>query len=428
MFCSKCGHQLDDDAKFCSVCGQSVEGAGRSVGADFSKQHEEKKESYQQVYNAAPKTDWKKYFTLENVERFAPLAALLPFVLKVLSIVFGILGMLPVVGMTFRLVSNIVKIVIFLITAGATAGLVCVAVKKKDMTSVFTWIAPAATLLAALSCLFGGLLGTVCGLAAIVLGIELAARIVIRKEPMDAPFNMASAINTYKEWYAANKGKYKEMQKQEQTILTVRETSQFDGSGVELLGYIILGVLVSAITCGIATPWMICKIYKWQISHTTINGRRLTFTGTGASLLGHWILWEILSVITCGIYTFFAHVALRKWEVSHTYIEGEPITANGNESCFDGGSLAYFGYGLLSAVLLLFTLGLAYPWVMAMLQRWDTRHQVINHRRLVFSGSGLGFLGEYIIIFILTLITCGIYSPWGTVRMNKYIIRHTDFE
>ena len=62
-----------------------------------------------------------------------------------------------------------------------------------------------------------------------------------------------------------------------------------------------------------------------------------------------------------------------------------------------------------------------------MIQKWDTKHQVINRRRLEFSGSGLGFLGEYLIILIFTVITCGIYAPWGTVRMNKYIISHTDF-
>ena len=113
--------------------------------------------------------------------------------------------------------------------------------------------------------------------------------------------------------------------------------------------------------------------------------------------------------------------------MSHTFIENEPVLAGENESCFDGGSLEYLGYGLLSGVLLMITCGLSYPWVMAMLQRWDTKHQVINRRRLVFSGSGLGFLGEYLIIFILTVITCGLYAPWGTVRMNKYIIRNTDF-
>ena len=135
----------------------------------------------------------------------------------------------------------------------------------------------------------------------------------------------------------------------------------------------------------------------------------------------------LLTIVTCGIYGFFLMVSLRKWELSHTYIEGEHIVANGNESYFDGNSFTYFGYSLLSGILLLVTCGLAYPWVMAMMQKWDTKHQVINNRRLSFDGSGMGFLGEFLIIAFFTLITCGLYSSWGVVRMNKYIIRHTNF-
>lgn len=199
--------------------------------------------------------------------------------------------------------------------------------------------------------------------------------------------------------------------------------SEFDGTGLELWGYMLLTTLVSAITCGIAAPWMICKQYQWRISHTIINGKRLTFNGTGGSLFGHWILWEFLTIITCGIYGFFLHVALRQWELEHTHFEGEPVMA----SYFDGSSLGFLGNGLLSGLLLTITCGIAFPWVMCMLQKWDASHQVINGRRTEFTGSGMGFLGEYLIIALLTAITCGIYAPWGTVRMNKFIVRNTSF-
>ena len=203
--------------------------------------------------------------------------------------------------------------------------------------------------------------------------------------------------------------------------------TKFDGSGVELLGYIILATIICVVTCGIAAPWMICLVYKWKVSHTVINGKRFTFTGNGASLLGHWILWYFLTIITLGIYGFFTYVALRKWTISHTYIEGEPVYADVNKSEFVGNSFAYLGYSILGGLILLVTCGLAYPWVMAMLQKWDTEHQVINGRRFSFSGSGMGFLGEYLIIFLLSVITCGIYAPWGIVRINRYIVKHTSF-
>lgn len=453
MFCSKCGHQLDDGAKFCSVCGQPVAEKGQEENyreeAAGSTVHEstqqESQQQYQQQSSYAAgsgsgsemsgedeKINWKEYLTMENIERFAPFAALMPLGLWVITgILGGLFGAIPGVGVVFRVIVAVLKILFVILTIGATAGLVYIAVKKKDMTKVYTWIAPVGTFLAVLSCLgiaLGwGVVAWICGLISVILGLEFLSRIVIGNQPMDSPFNPSEAVSSYKKYYQDYKAKYATTKDLERAGIVDPEKSQFDGSGLELLGYTLLLILVSGITCGIAAPWMICKIYKWRVGHTVINGKRLTFTGTGASLLGHWILWEILTVITLGIYAFFAHVALRKWELSNTFIEGEPIVANGKDSYFDGGSFAYFGYGFIGGLLLLITCGLAYPWVMAMLQKWDTRHQVINRRRLVFSGTGLGFLGEYIIIVLLSLITCGIYAPWGKVRMNKYIVRHTDF-
>lgn len=101
----------------------------------------------------------------------------------------------------------------------------------------------------------------------------------ITGQPMDSPVNFKEAAAV-----SRNYG--------DQSAVQTSPNSYYDGSGVELLGYILLTALVSAVTCGIAAPWMICAKYKWKLSHTVINGRRFTFDGTGAGLLGHWIdMW-----------------------------------------------------------------------------------------------------------------------------------------
>ena len=429
MFCRKCGYQLGDDAKFCPGCGQKVIYEGAT-------ENEENKDVINDASHIQEKINWKDFLTMDNLEKFAPIAALIPLAMAVVccvlgGILFGTVGRIAIGNTVCKVLFFIIKAVFILATAGATAGLVYVIVNKKDPSLVSAWITPFGTLLATISCLgiaLGwGAVSWIFGIFAVVLGIEFMARIVIAGMPIESPVNFGAAFNTYKMYYDDYRAKYPTTKDLEKAGIVDPENSKFDGSGIELLGYTILSAIVCTITCGIAAPWMICKIYKWRVSHTVINGKRLTFTGNGGSLLGHWILWEILTIVTCGIYAFFLHVALRKWTMSHTYIEGEPILANGNESYFDGGSFAYFGYSLLSGLLLAITCGLSYPWVMAMLQKWDTKHQVINGRRLAFSGSGLGFLGEYLIIFILSVVTCGIYAPWGIVRMNKYIVKHTDF-
>ena len=447
MFCRKCGCQLDDGAKFCPSCGEAVnQGQGsKSVGDGAVNRENTQQQNAESINNPytgfagdsmnEEKFDLKAFLTMENIERFAPLATFIPLVMGVICFILyalsNVLGWFSVFRTVFWVVKILVKALFVFATAGATGGLVYIIIKTKNTSDINTWVTPFGTLLATIACLGFTLGWTVpawlLGLVSALLGLEFLARVVIAGMPIETPMNPGVAINSYKQFYADYKAKYPTTKDLEKAGIADPEKSKFDGSGLELLGYKLLTVLVSLLTCGIATPWMICKICRWRIGHTVINGKRLTFTGNGASLLGHWILWEILSVCTCGIYTFFAHVALRRWELSHTYIEGEPIYANEKESYFDGDGFAYLGYGLLKNLLLLVTCGLSYPWVMVMLQKWDTKHQVINRRRLVFSGSGLGFLGEYLIIFILSVITCGLYSPWGTVRLNKYIIRNTDF-
>ncbi|NLW28475.1 MAG: DUF898 domain-containing protein [Erysipelothrix sp.] len=94
--------------------------------------------------------------------------------------------------------------------------------------------------------------------------------------------------------------------------------SYFDGGLFQLLGWTLLGALVTFITVGICAPWAICMIYNWKIKHTVINGRRLKFDGTALGLFGKWILWLMLIVITFGLYGFWVNIALKKWKTEHT--------------------------------------------------------------------------------------------------------------
>ncbi len=449
MYCKNCGSELRDGSKFCSKCGAKVEfdggeesrvNAGENPGDERA---DEVRPLQEQGYNeggdqggSEKKFDWKVLLQPENIERFAPLAALMPLamgiVIPLLSFIFSLtLENFPVGETISLIIISVLKLVFVLASGLATAGLIYVAVTKKDMTSVFTWVAPFGALMAFIACigiaLGWGVVNWIFGIISVLLGLEFLARIVIEKQPMESPLNPGAAFATYKQYYKSYREKYPTTKDLERRGVEDREMSKFDGDGVELFGYIILASLVSTITCGIAAPWMICKIKRWQLSHTVINNKRLVFTGTGGSLFGHWLLWELLTVVTCGIYGLFVHIALRKWEMKNTFIEGEEAAIGESVSYFDGGYWDFIGYEILCGLLLMVTCGLAFPWVMEILQKWDTRHQVINGRRLVFSGTGLGFLGEYLIIAILSFITCGIYGPWGTVRMNKYIIRNTDF-
>ena len=95
--------------------------------------------------------------------------------------------------------------------------------------------------------------------------------------------------------------------------------SYFDGGLLQLIGYRILGFLVTFLTFGFCAPWAICLVYNWETKHTVINGQRLYFNGTAVGLFGNWIKWLLLTIVTLGIYSFWLSIALKKWKTKHTH-------------------------------------------------------------------------------------------------------------
>lgn len=96
------------------------------------------------------------------------------------------------------------------------------------------------------------------------------------------------------------------------------QNSYFDGGLLQLIGWRILGFIVTACTLGICYPWALCMEYNWKIKHTVINGHRLKFTGSAWGLFGLWIKWILLLIITLGIYGFWLGISLEKWKTQHT--------------------------------------------------------------------------------------------------------------
>lgn len=99
------------------------------------------------------------------------------------------------------------------------------------------------------------------------------------------------------------------------------EKSYFDGGLFQLIGWKILGVLITIFTFGILYPWAVCMVENWKVKHTVIEGRRLCFDGKAIQLFGNWIKWLLLSIITLGIYLFWVRIKMIKWVTKHTSFE-----------------------------------------------------------------------------------------------------------
>lgn len=97
------------------------------------------------------------------------------------------------------------------------------------------------------------------------------------------------------------------------------EKSYFDGGLLQLIGWKILGFLVTVCTCGICYPLAFTMVYNWEVKHTVIDGKRLRFDGSAIGLFGLWIKWLLLIIITLGIYSFWVSISLKKWKTKHTH-------------------------------------------------------------------------------------------------------------
>jgi uncharacterized membrane protein YjgN (DUF898 family) len=95
--------------------------------------------------------------------------------------------------------------------------------------------------------------------------------------------------------------------------------SYFDGGLLQLIGWKLLGAIITICTAGICFPWAYTMIYSWEAKHTVINGHRLCFDGTALQLFGTWIKWFLLTLITLGIYSFWVNISLKKWKTKHTF-------------------------------------------------------------------------------------------------------------
>lgn len=488
MFCTKCGKELPEGAKFCPKCGNkigsapssyiqekiekttdkvakeinsTVESVSKEVNSTVETVNKKANETKEKVkvdfnnFNEDVKNFKfqdlleKKYVDLGSIaSSFAPLimVVLVYVVLDILGLVIGLLRYVPLIGNVFGFLFDFiyyVPLVLFVVISIYSLVILiyrAVSYSEIETINIFQII----TCVISLFSLLGYFIWQISwsrwiGLILIIFGLDFFVKAIINGEEISGTLDFGQDIAYIKEKIAdikAQKQAEKEAQAAsdaeiEKEIIKADKDgeSSFDGDGISLFGYQLLTGLLSLVTCGLAAPYGIIKITKWRVSHTIINGKRLTFNGTTMQLWGLYIKWFFLTLITCGIYSYFAYVDYKKWEARHTSYEGSPeLRGIYPGSQFTGNSFEYLGYSILTSVVTCVTCGIAYPWMACLLNKWELTHTNINKQRLSFDLTGGSAFGTYFLTGLLTIITCGIYAPWGTCKINRMIYSHTHID
>ena len=198
---------------------------------------------------------------------------------------------------------------------------------------------------------------------------------------------------------------------------------EYRGKWSDIFWQVILLVLASIFTLGLAVPWAFVAYRRKVLSFTFYQGAPLYYDGEGGEYFGQIMLGLLLTLVTLGFYLSlgFYQARLLKYDVSHTILPG------GQRMVFTGTGLDLFGQYLLIAVLSGLTLGIYGFWGYARMRRFILQHTFVEGRPLNFSGTGGQYLGISLIIALLSAITLGIYSFLGmsTTRMLRWDAQNT---
>ncbi len=135
---------------------------------------------------------------------------------------------------------------------------------------------------------------------------------------------------------------------------------KYTGERMKMFGLCLKGFLLTILTFGIYGSWFEVSIRQYILSKLKLGNLSFDFSGTGGQLF--WVIFKgmVFSILTFGIYMFWFYKNLYKF-----YFENIKIYQDGNEMEFEfkasGGDIA--GLLIVNMLMIMFTFGLAAPWV-----------------------------------------------------------------
>lgn len=103
------------------------------------------------------------------------------------------------------------------------------------------------------------------------------------------------------------------------------------------------------------------------------------------------------------------------------------MSHNSGRFGFDGDVTGYLGTRLLALLLVLVTLGFAFPPALVLVKRWDARHLVMGGSAVVFTGRARDLLREWLVWWPCVLLSFGFYAFAVLPRVKRWVWDHTDY-
>lgn len=200
---------------------------------------------------------------------------------------------------------------------------------------------------------------------------------------------------------------------------------EFTGSRHELLGIIVRGYLLMIPTIGLYRFWQTTWKRRFYWQNTVIDGEPLEYTGTPAQLLiGFFFALAFFLPIYVTLFTLsmqdtdlvllgylaigtaiwflsgYAIYRARDFRLARTLWRGIRFDQKGN-------AWAYALRRFIWSIVVVLTLGIAYPWMASSLWRYRYRHTWYGNRKFEIGGNWKAFAGPYFGALALNLLSIG---------------------
>jgi uncharacterized membrane protein YjgN (DUF898 family) len=163
----------------------------------------------------------------------------------------------------------------------------------------------------------------------------------------------------------------------------------------------------------------------------------LQFTGTAGEFFRIWIVNLCLSVLTLGIYSAWAKVRRKRYFYGSTLLEGAAFEYTGNPVAILKGRLlvlsVFLIYSLAGEVLPLLSLALGLvvlvfmPWIIQRALQFNARNSLHRNLRFGWHGGKMQIFGVLLIAGLLIPVTLGIAYPWYLAMKRRLLVENSAY-
>jgi uncharacterized membrane protein YjgN (DUF898 family) len=134
----------------------------------------------------------------------------------------------------------------------------------------------------------------------------------------------------------------------------------YTGNRNELFVLFMKGILFTVLTVGIYGAWFTTNLRRYVLSNIKVGNARFVYTGDGGDYFGLNLKGYFLSLLTLGIYSFWWQKELFEFFVNNLRLEQDEDAVFFHSKATAGG---FAGLQIVNVLILVFTLGLGYAWV-----------------------------------------------------------------